>query len=79
MLKISANEIKTKGIGALENETLITVRGREKFIVLDIESYNYLRECELDKAISESINDIEKGDYKTESVDEHIKRVLDAV
>lgn len=79
MLKISANEIKTKGIGALENETLITVRGREKFIVLDIESYNYLRECELDKAISDSINDIEKGDYKAESVDEHIKRVLDAV
>lgn len=79
MNKISANDIKTKGVGVLENETLITVRGEDKFVVLDIEHYNYLRECELEKAIADSKRDIEEGRYHSGSVDEHIKRVTDGL
>lgn len=79
MVKISANELKTKGAGILENEAIITVRGQDKFVVLDMSLYNYLRECELDKAISDSVTDIENGKYVSESVDEHIKRVLGGI
>ena len=79
MNKVSANDIKTKGVSALKNETLITVRGEDKFVVLDMESYNYLRECELEKAIADSVKDIENGDYKSGSVEDHLKRVADAI
>jgi hypothetical protein len=78
MNKVSANDIKTKGVGILENETLITIRGEDKFIVLDIEAYNYLRECELEKAIADSLKDIENDKYHS-SVEEHIKRVANGI
>jgi len=81
MIQITANELKTKGISVLNdeisdgNEVIITVRGKSKFIVLPIEKYNYLRECELETALLEAKRDIKKGKYFKESVDKHIKRI----
>ena len=78
---IAANDLKTKGIRAiseiieLANEAIISVRGKNKFVVLSIEDYNYLRECELESALAESKRDIENGDIYNDSVDEHIKRI----
>ena len=56
---ITANELKTKGVTILTDETadgsevIITVRGKNKFVVLPIAKYNYLRECELEAALLE--------------------------
>ena len=75
MNKDSANELKTKGVSILENETVITVRGADRFVVLDIETYNYLRECELDKAIRDSGKVIEKGRFVAETPQQHIERL----
>ena len=81
MNTITANQLKTKGISAIEGnlgddqELVITVRGREKFVVMDMQHYNYLRECELDAALREIKADYEAGRYVSESVDDHIKRV----
>jgi prevent-host-death family protein len=78
---ITANELKTKGITILDAETsddsevIITVRGKSKYVVLPIEKYNYLRECELDTALSEVKKDIKDGKFKKESVEKHIKRI----
>ncbi len=78
---ITANELKTKGVSALEeitsqdSEAIITVRGKNKFVVLSIEEYNYLREYELEAAINESLNDIKDGRVYDESIDNHIKRI----
>ena len=78
---ITANELKTKGVTILNDETadgtevIITVRGKNKFVVLPIEKYNYLRECELEAALLESKRDIKKGKFIKESVEKHIKRV----
>jgi prevent-host-death family protein len=53
---ITANELKTKGVSAIEevtasnNEAIITVRGKNKYVVLSIEEYNQLREYELEAA-----------------------------
>jgi len=61
---ITANELKTKGVTLLNNETsdgsevIITVHGKSKYVVLPIEKYNYLRECELDTALLESRKDL---------------------
>ena len=79
---ITANELKTKGVTALNDatydggEAIITVRGKNKYVVLPIESYNYLRECELEAALIESKKDLENGKFIEESVEEHIKRII---
>jgi prevent-host-death family protein len=78
---ITANELKTKGVAALDkatdsgDEAIITVRGKNSFVVMPIEKYNYLRECELETALREAKDDLAKGKAKNETVEEHIKRV----
>lgn len=53
---ITANDLKTKGIACLEEsradktEDVITVRGKECFVVMKIEQYHYLREMALEVA-----------------------------
>jgi prevent-host-death family protein len=81
MNTITANQLKTKGISAIERnlsddlELVITVRGREKFVVMDMQHYNHLRECELDAALREIKADYETGRYVSESVNNHIERL----
>ncbi|MBT4520136.1 MAG: type II toxin-antitoxin system Phd/YefM family antitoxin [Halieaceae bacterium] len=82
MTSITANDLKTKGVSVVESalkqdgEAVITVRGERKYVVLDFSTYNKLREYELDIALQEARSDIANGNYNTESVDEHVKRVL---
>lgn len=78
---ITANDLKTKGITILDKETsdgaevIVTVRGKNKYVVLPIEKYNYLRECELEAALRESQRDIKEGKFIKESVAKHVKRI----
>ena len=80
-LTISANELKTKGISAIEKatagnaEAIITVRGEQRFVVLPLETYHHLRECELEAALAEAKRDIKKKHYHQETVDKHIARI----
>ena len=66
---ITANELKTKGVSAIQaeleqqTEAVISVRGKQRFVVVDIDHYNYLRECELNAAIMESEADIKAGRF----------------
>ncbi|MCG9479170.1 MAG: type II toxin-antitoxin system Phd/YefM family antitoxin [Actinomycetia bacterium] len=82
MVKIlTANELKQRGATALrdatssDNEVIITVRGKSKYVVLPIAAYNSLRECELEIALIESRKDMENGKFIEESVEEHIRRI----
>jgi PHD/YefM family antitoxin component YafN of YafNO toxin-antitoxin module len=78
---LTANELKQKGVSALKdaissnNEVIITVRGKSKYVVLPIAAYNSLRECELEIALIESRKDMENGRFIEESVEEHMKRI----
>jgi PHD/YefM family antitoxin component YafN of YafNO toxin-antitoxin module len=78
---ITANQLKTKGVSVIESkltdkkELIISVRGKEKYVIMDMEQYNYLRECELDAAIHEARADYQSGKYVTESVEDHIERI----
>lgn len=82
---ISANELKVKGVSVLENmlekldEVLISVRGKNKYVVVDIKRYEYLRECELEHAYRQVQDDINNGRYDTMSVEEHMKELRDAI
>ncbi len=81
MTSITANELKTRGISALEpiinkqQAAMISVRGKTRYVVMDMQMYNYLRECELEAALSETRRDLEKGEVFQESVADHIKRI----
>lgn len=80
-LVITANDLKTKGISILEEEmtdgteVIVTVRGKNKYVVLPIEKYNYLRECELEAALIETKKEIKEGKFVKESVEKHVKRI----
>jgi len=81
MKTIAANELKTRGVSsiekALENnvEALISVRGQERYVVMDKDEYNRLRVCELEAALYETRQQITDGEFIEESVEEHIARV----
>ena len=83
MVYITANELKKHGISIIdhameeEKEIIITVRGKSKYIVFNMNTYNRLREYELEAALNEVKKDIAEGRYVEESVDDHIKRLKD--
>ena len=84
MSRISANDLKTKGVSAIESalsaapEVIVSVRGKDKFVVMDIAHYHYLRECELDAALAETRADVAAGRVVHESPAAHLAR-LDAL
>ncbi|MEY4592219.1 MAG: hypothetical protein RIR18_1114 [Pseudomonadota bacterium] len=81
MPSLSANDLKTKGIAAIETilaeqpEAIITLRGKDRFVVMDMAHYQYLRECELEAALAESRADMEAGRFVADSVETHVARV----
>lgn len=85
MSMISANELKTKGTAAIANalknhdEAIISVRGKRRYVVMDIEHFDYLRECELTAALEEAKNDIKAGHFTRESAASHFKKLKAAL
>jgi hypothetical protein len=81
MSHISANDIKTKGIAAIEaalngaSEAIVSVRGKDRFVVMDISHYHYLRECELDAALAQTQADLAAGRFVQESPEAHLERL----
>lgn len=81
MSNLTANDLKTKGIAAIEAvlaerlEAIVSVRGKDRFVVMEIEQYHYLRECELEAALAETRADIAAGRSVKESPAAHVKRV----
>ncbi len=71
MFAITANDLKTKGIPILENslanqdEAIITVRGKPRYVVMTIEHYDHLRDCELEAALHEVKADLAAGRFNT--------------
>lgn len=81
MSNISANDLKTKGIAAIEAvlecypEAIISVRGKDRFVVMEVAQYHYLRECELEAALAESRADLAAGRAVQESPEAHLARL----
>lgn len=81
MNTISANDLKTKGVGAIEqalegqHEVCVTVRGQAKYVVMSREEYARLRECELEAALAESRADVDAGRFVKETAAQHMERL----
>ena len=84
MSHLTANDLKTKGVAAIESilaehsEAIVSVRGKERFVVMDIARYHYLRQCELEVALAEARADLVAGRFVQESPEEHVARVKSA-
>ncbi|KIM02619.1 MAG: prevent-host-death protein [Sulfurovum sp. AS07-7] len=83
-MTISANEVKTRGVSIfgemLEkfDELTINVRGKNKYVVMDIERYRELRALELDSLYEKAMDDIKDGRYTTD-IDEHLRELRAAI
>ncbi len=81
MSSISANELKTRGVSAIEAalardpEAVISVRGKDRFVVMAIEQFQYLRECELEAALVETRADLDAGRFVKQSPAAHLERL----
>ncbi len=79
---ITANEVKTKGVSVFDkmldkfDELIINVRGKNKYVVLDIERYKAFRESELDIAYLKAMQDIKEGKYKKQTAQKHIDELI---
>ena len=82
---IPANELKVKGVSVIEamldklDEVLISIRGKNRYVVIDLNRYNYLRECELEKALRDVREDIANGCSRVLSAEEHFKELDNAL
>jgi len=62
MLAISANDLKRNGVAGIdramrgndEHQLLVDVRGKTKYVILEVGEFNLFREYQLDKAIAEA-------------------------
>ena len=85
MTHISANDLKTKGIAAIEailadhSKAIVSVRGKGKFVIMEIAQYNYLRECELEAALAETRADLATGRVVQESAEAHVARLTNQI
>lgn len=81
MPQLTANDLKVRGIAAIEEvlsgqtEATISVRGKDRFVVMDVAQYHYLRECELEAALAQSRADVAAGRAVTETAAEHMQRM----
>ena len=80
---IMANEVKTKGVSLFNSllekaeEIIINVRGKNRFVVIDIERYKELRALELDKAYEDTMKDIAEGKYKVLDTSQKLDNYLE--
>ena len=66
MTVLTANDLKTKGVSDIERllqeapEVVISVRGKSRYVVMDIARYDYLCECEIAAAWAQSRADVKR-------------------
>lgn len=81
MSQLTANDLKTRGVSAIESalaehsEVLVSVRGQQRFVVMELAQYQHLRECELEVALAEAQADLRAGRVIKESAEAHIARL----
>lgn len=74
MSSISANTLKTQGVSAIEEalaespEAIVSVRGKDRFVVMELAHYHYPRECELAAALAEARGDLAAERFVEDSV-----------
>ena len=78
---VTANELKTRGVSDIERllqdaqEVVISVRGKPRYVVMEIAHYDFLRECEVVAAWAQTRDDLAAGRYTREGANAHMARI----
>ena len=81
MTALTANDLKVQGVSGIEKmlqneqEVVISVRGKPRYVVMEIAQYELLRERELEAAWFQTREEVASGRYRQESAGEHLTRV----
>ena len=81
MSRISENDLKTRGVTAIENalrettEAIVSVRGKDTYVVMSLDQYSHLRKSELEAAFHETRKDLAEGRFIMESPADYLKRI----
>jgi len=82
---ISVLDIRKRGIKAIQEELkdksigIIGYRGKKKYVILDIDEYERLREAELEVAYNQAMQDYEKGKFEVLQSDEDIEKHIESL
>ncbi|OYY93881.1 MAG: prevent-host-death protein [Hydrogenophilales bacterium 28-61-23] len=82
MPQLTANDLKTRGIAAIEaalaqdTEAIVSVRGNDRYVVMDLAHYHYLRECELEAALAQTRADLAAGRFREDTPEAHVASLL---
>ena len=74
----ACSSVKWAGIAnglTQHSEAIVSVRGKDRFVVMDIARYHHLRECELDAALAQTRADLAAGRFVQESPEAHLARL----
>ena len=82
-------ELRNRGIKAIEKEieekgiATLSYRGKPKYVILDVEDYEKLREIELIMAYEKAKEDIKKGNVEIveneKELDNHLKELKECI
>ena len=78
---LPANDLKINGVSGIaklleeQQEVVISVRGKPRYVVMEIAQYEHLRERELEAAWFQTREDVSAGRYRQESAVDHMTRV----
>lgn len=84
MMTIMANEIKTKGVSSFDalfekfSEIIISVRGKNKYVVVPFEEFEEYRAYKLDSAHQEVMQNIADSKYHT-NIQKHFDNIEEAL
>jgi PHD/YefM family antitoxin component YafN of YafNO toxin-antitoxin module len=82
---ITASDIKRRGVSAFGSalketgEATISVRGKERYVVMTMDQYGKLRESELAEAVREARADYAAGRVADDTIKGHMRRLRDEV
>ncbi|MCO6449453.1 MAG: hypothetical protein J5I90_01575 [Caldilineales bacterium] len=82
MTVMTANELKTKGVSGIEEslrearEVIVSVRGKPRYVVMEIEQYELMRESEIEAAWYQAKADIKAGRFQRETAEAHANRII---
>ncbi len=77
---VRASDVKKRGVKIFDEElkksdkVIINVRGKNKYVVVDMDRYEELVENELDRIYDTIVKEIEEGKYHT-SLEKHIEKI----
>ncbi|MBD3794579.1 MAG: prevent-host-death protein [Epsilonproteobacteria bacterium] len=81
---INANDVKIKGVSLFAqilekfDEIIINVRGKNRYVVMDIERYRELKAIELDSLYEKAMREVKEGKYITD-IDEHLREIREVL